>query len=172
MTDVFSVSRLGIAVNLPKGASYDVLLINTPEFPVGAITFEFSKPTSVKITGIQKCAQFFLKILLTNKGTDLINPVYGTTLPSLIIGTNSNLNSQELIALVTTAVNDAVTQSISLLNDTTNDVASMLRGVNITSISSNSVDSFSINMTLTTMAGETGSIALPTPLLSTPIFNG
>lgn len=172
MADVFSVSRLGIAVNLPTGASYDVLLVNTPEFPVGAITFEFSKPTSVKITGIQKCAQFFLKILFTNKGTDLLNPAYGTTLPSLIVGTNANLNSQELISLVTTAVNDAVTQSKALLNDTTNDIASMLNGVTITSISSTTEDSFSISMTLTTMAGEVGSISLPTPLLSIPVFNG
>lgn len=168
---LFNVSRLGISVNLPTGATYDVLMVNTPEFPVGAISFEFSKPTSAKITGIQKCAQFFLKILFTTKGTDLLNPSYGTDLPNLIVGTNSNLNSQELISQITTSVNDAVTQCRTLLNDLTNDLASKIDSVNIIGISSPSVDSFSIRLQLTTMAGETGSIALPAPLLSMPIYD-
>lgn len=170
--NLFQVSRLGISVNLPKGASYDILMVNTPEFPVGKITFKFSRPTSAKITGIQKCAQFFMKILFTTKGTDLLNPSYGTELPSLIVGANSNLNSQELVALITSSVQDAVQQCKILLNDTTNDAASMINSVLITGISSPTVDSFSINLQLTTQAGETGSISLPAPLLDLPIFNG
>lgn len=169
---VFDVSRLGISVNLPTGATYDVLLVNTPEFPVGAITFEFSKPTSAKITGIQKCAQFFLKVLFTTKGTDLLNPSYGTDLPNLIVGTNSNLNSQELISQVTSSVTDAVTQCRTLLNDLTNDLASKIDSVTILGVSAPSVDGFSINLQLRTLAGETGSISLPAPLLSTPVYNG
>lgn len=169
---VFNISRLGIAVNLPTGATYDVLLVNTPDYPVGAITFEFSKPTSAKITGIQKCAQFYLKVLFTTKGTDLLNPSYGTELPNLIVGTNRNLNSQELMSQVTTSVEDAVIQSKTLLNDTTNDLASKLESVTILSISSPTLDSFFINLKLVTMAGETGSIALPAPLLSTSVYNG
>lgn len=170
--DLFEVSRLGISVNLPTGATYDILLVNTPEFPVGAITFEFSKPTSAKITGIQKCAQFFLKVLFTTKGTDLLNSSYGTDLPNLIVGSNANLNSQELIAQVTDSVNDAVTQCKILLNDTTNDVASKLNSVTILSITSPTADSFSIGLQLVTMAGETGLISLPSPLMSMPVFNG
>ena len=168
---VFNVSRLGISVNLPTGATYDILLVNTPEFPVGAVTFEYSKPTSAKITGIQKCAQFFLKALLTTRGTDLLNPAYGTDLPNLIIGANSTLNSQELVAQISTSVADAVTQSKALLNDTTNDLASKLDSVTITSISTPTADSFTLSLRLVTQAGETGSLALPAPLLSTPVFN-
>jgi phage baseplate assembly protein W len=169
---VFNVSRLGIAVNLPTVGTYDILLVTTPFFPVGAITFEYSKPTSAKITGIQKCAQFFLKSLLTTKGTDLLNPAYGTNLPSLVVGSNSTLNSQELIAQITSSVNDAVTQCKALLNDTTNDLASKLDSVTITSISTSTVDSLTLNLRLVTMAGEVGSLALPAPLLSTPVYNG
>ena len=169
---VFNVSRLGISVNLPTGASYDILLVNTPEYPVGTITFEYTKPTSTKITGIQKCAQFFLKVLFTTQGTDLLNPALGTNLPNLIVGSNSTLNSQELIAQVTTAVSAATTQAKSLLNDNTNDLASKLESVTILGISAPTVDSFSIGLQLTTMAGETGSIALPAPLLSLPVYQG
>lgn len=169
---VFNVTRLGISVNLPTGATYDILLVNTPAFPVGAVTFEFSKPTSAKITGIQKCAQFFLKALFTTQGSDLLNPAFGTNMPNLIVGANSTLNSQELVAQVTTAVNAAATQSKALLNDTTNDAASMLNSVTITSISTPTADSFTLNLQLITMAGESGSIALPAPLLSTPVYNG
>jgi hypothetical protein len=169
---LFTASRLGIAVNLPTGATYDILMVNTPEFPVGAVTFQFSAPSSLKITGIQKCAQFFLKILLTTKGSDLINTSLGTDLPNILIGTNANLNSQELLAQVTSSINDAVVQCKALLNDSTNDAASKMATVNLLSISSPTTDSFSVNMQLITMAGETGSIALPSPLLSTPIYNG
>lgn len=172
MANLFNVSRLGIAVNLPNSATYDILLVNTPAFPVGAITFKYSVPTSTKITGIQKCAQFFLKVLLTSKGSDLLNPYYGTDLPGLILGGNSTLNQQELISTVSTSVEDAAKQTKALLNDTSNDIASMLESVNILNISSASLDSISLSLQLTTMAGETGSISLPTPLLSTTVYNG
>jgi hypothetical protein len=168
---VFNVSRLGIAVNLPTGATYDILLVTTPEFPVGAVTFEYSKPTSAKITGIQKCAQFFLKALLTTKGTDLLNPAYGTDLPGLVVGSNSTLNSQELVSQITTSVNDAVTQCKALLNDTTNDLASKLDSVTIITITTPTTDGFTLNLRLVTMEGEVGNLSLPAPLLSTPIYN-
>lgn len=171
-TNLFSVSRLGISVNLPTGATYDILMVNTENFPVGNVSFTFSVPTSAKITGIQKCAQFFMKLLLTTKGSDLINPSYGTILPNLLIGTNANLTSQELISQITSAVNDAVTQCKALLNDSTNDDASKMDSVTISEISAPSEGSFFISMTLRTVAGETGSIALPSPLLATPVYNG
>ena len=169
---LFTVSRLGIEVNLPVGATYDILLVNTPAFPVGAITFSFSKPSSSKITGIQKCAQYYLKTLFTTRGSDLINPTFGTDLPNLLVGANANLNSQELLSSITTAINSATAQCKILLNDNTNDIASKLSSVIITGITSPSVDSLSIGLKLTTMAGETGSISLPAPLLATPTYNG
>jgi hypothetical protein len=65
-----------------------------------------------------------------------------------------------------------VTQCKALLNDTTNDLASKLDSVTITSISTSTVDSLTLNLRLVTMAGEVGSLALPAPLLSTPVYNG
>lgn len=169
---IFTVSRLGVSVILPVGATNDILLVNTPNFPVGIITFEYTKPSSAKITGIQKCAQVFLKILFTTKGSDLLHPSLGTNLPNLLIGSNNNLSSSELMAQVTTSVEDAVTQCISLLNGSKNDLASQMSSVTINNISSTSVDSMSIQLQLTTMAGETGSISLPSPLLNIPVYNG
>lgn len=171
-TGLFKASRLGVAVNLPTGASFDILLVNTPNFPVGSISFEFAKPTSSKITGIQKCAQFFLKILFTTKGTDLLNPTYGTQLPSLLVGANINLSSQELLSSIASSVQDAVQQCKILLNDATNDPASMINSVVVSDVSNTVADKLSIGLRLTTQAGETGSISLPAPLLDLPIFNG
>lgn len=172
MADLFNLSRLGIGVNLPTNATYDILLVNTPAFPVGAVTFSYSVPTSSKITGIQKCAQMFLKTLLTSKGSDLLNPAYGTNLPGLVIGGNSTLNYQELVSTVTTAIQDAITQTQAITNDTINDPASMLQSVVVLDISLNALDSFSLALQLTTLAGEVGNISLPTPLLSTAVYNG
>lgn len=166
------VSRLGISVNLPTGASYDLLYVNTPTFPVGAVTFEYTKPTSTKITGIQKCGQTFLKVLLTSKGSDLLHRSLGTNLPNILIGSNADLTSQELVSQVTSSVADAETQCISLLNGPTNDLASQLDSVKISSITSPTPDSFSIQFQLITLAGETGSISLPAPLLNMAVYNG
>ena len=169
---VFNVSRLGIGVSLPTNATYDHLLVYTPAFPVGAVTFRYGNPTPDKITGIQKCAQNFLKILFTSPGSDLLNPSMGTSISELLVGGGGGLTSSELLSTVTTAVSAAVTQCQTYFNDTKNDPASSLASVTIDSMDTPTVDSFTMGMTLTTMAGETGAIALPTPLLSTTVYNG
>ena len=172
MTSNITISRLGIDVNLPTNATYDILLVQTPNFPVGVVTFGYSKPSSSAITGIQKCAQFFLKILFTTQGSDLVNPAYGTDLPNLLIGANANLTSPELSATITNAVKDAVSQCRALLNTTNNDAASSISTVNVLSIDQPTVDTFTIRLQLITLAGETGLISLPYPLLDYPVYNG
>ena len=61
------ITRIGVSVNLPNGATHDLLMVRTPEgYPTGQLSFTF-ETTPRKITGIQKVAQFFLKILFTQK---------------------------------------------------------------------------------------------------------
>jgi phage baseplate assembly protein W len=169
------MSRLGIGTSLPTGGTYDILLVQTPTYPVGRITFSYhttKSDSSAAITGIQKCAQYFLKVLFTNKGSDLLHINYGTSLPSLLIGANANLSSPELISGVSSAVQDAVSQSIAFLNTNNNDKAASMGSVKISKISQTTVDNFNLTLQLTTLAGETGLIALPYPLLDYPLSNG
>jgi len=166
---LFSTSRLGISVNLPTGATNDILLVNTPAFPVGAVTFEYTKPSSLKITGIQKCAQLFLKVLLTTKGSDVIRPTLGTTFST--IATTSNLNNQqELSHLVESAVQDAASQCVNI-TAAIPDIASQLDRVTITDLTLTTDNVLRISVYMLTKAGEFGSISLPSPLLNTPVYN-
>ena len=166
------VPRLGTDSNLDINGTYDILLVQTPTFPVGTVTFGYSTPSPTAITGIQKCAQFFLKLLFTTKGSDLVNQEYGTILPSLLIGANANLTSPELVSSITGAVQDAVTQCTAILNTTDNDISSSISVVNVLSIDQVSVDGFTIMLQLTTLAGDSGIISLPYPLLDYPLYSG
>lgn len=160
----FNSSRVGISVNLPSGANYDILLVSTPEFPVGALSFKF-EDTPRKITGIQKVAQVFLKILFTTKGSDVIYTNLGTSFPSLVIGANIQSSHEELVSDISTAIQDAENQTRYYLNS--GDDSSMLDSVTLGGFEDGlTPDSLSIYLTLTTVAGETASIAVPFPELS------
>ena len=63
-------NRLGTVNNLEVGGTHDLLLIKVEgTFPEGKINFAFYD-VPMKITGLQKVVQTFLKILLTTKGSD------------------------------------------------------------------------------------------------------
>lgn len=188
-------ARLGLSQNLPTGATYDILMVQTPNFPEGKITFTYTTPSgdiipavndpfngtqgytiqgqaSASITGIQKCAQFFLKCLFTNKGSDIVNPLYGTNMAALMFGFNANLTSPELSSTITNSIKDAVNQCKALLNDSSNDVSSMLSNVSVVSLSSPNAESFALTIQLTTLAGETGLISIPQPTFGYPLATG
>jgi hypothetical protein len=157
--------RIGIAQNLPQGATYDLSLIDfgIQLFPTGIITFDFgTEPRSV--TGIQKLAQVYLKCLLTEKGSDLINPSYGTGFYAAMVGGNRPFsNSSQALAYVQQFIDDATQQVVSLT--TGNDPASTLKSVTISSVVINS-DALQIGLYLLSQAGIGASIAVPQPQLS------
>lgn len=158
-----TISRIGIDVNLPAGASHDLLLVKTPDgYPVGQLLFEF-ETTPRKITGVQKVAQFFLKVLFTQKGTDLIHKTLGTNFPNLCIGANRVKNDPTFSSNVAAAIKDAESQTKYLLGGLNLDPASQLSGIQILGLNSPSVESLEIFLQLTTKAGETASIAVPFP---------
>jgi hypothetical protein len=67
-------NRVRTASNLTSGATYDLLLVKFKgSFPEGEVTFGIYD-TPMKITGVQKVAQIFLKTLLTGKGSDPFYP--------------------------------------------------------------------------------------------------
>lgn len=164
-------SRIGIAVNLPTGATYDLLLIDHPDgYPESKIEFQFNE-TPRKITGIQKVAQFFLKTLLTRKGTDVINENLGTLFTDYTINANRTTGDRDLYVALTGQIRDAESQSKSILNTLGSDDASMLDQVGILGIDV-SQESAVIYLKIQTIAGISAQVAVPFPELDMKLSQG
>jgi hypothetical protein len=165
-----SISRVGIPVNLPTGSTYDILLVSTPAFPQGKVSFIFEE-TPRKITGIQKVAQTFLKTLFTTSGSDVLNPSYGTNFPNLVVGANKLLGDVDFELSVVEAIKDAETQTKYFLNGAEYDTSSQLSSINILGVQSKD-DAINLFLKLTTLSGESAAIALPFPELDLTKSNG
>lgn len=164
MANTFELSRLGIDVNLPTGSSYDMLIVSTPEgYPQGRLYFKFESSPR-KITGIQKIAQLFIKILFTTKGSNLLYPLQGTAFSELLSGANIQLENNEIALLVSDAVQDAANQVKYAMNGPAYDLASQLDKIELLGFDS-SLESISLYIWIVTLAGETASVAIPFPEL-------
>lgn len=170
MATNFNLSRLGVDVNLSTGSTYDLLVVSTPAgYPTGQVHFQF-EPTPRKITGVQKVAQTFMRILFTTKGTDLVYPVRGTQFPNLVIGANIILNDSEFRAEIFSAIKDAESQTKHILNRISEDKASQLESISIQDIDT-TMESLLLLLKMRTLAGETASIAVPFPETDLKISN-
>lgn len=166
------VSRIGISENLPTGATHDLLVVSTPEgYPVGKLDFVF-EDTPRKITGIQKVAQFFLKILFTQKGSDVIHVNQGTRFPELCIGANRTRDDSLFLSAVSDSIKDAESQTRNLLAGADLDLSSQLDSIIINGLNTDSVETLSIYLQLVTKSGEQASIAVPFPVLDMKLNNG
>lgn len=157
-------SRIGIPTNLPTGGTYDLLLIDFPDgYPEGLLQFKLND-TPRKITGIQKVAQMFLKVLFTAKGSDVLNPNLGTQFTRNTINSNRTGMDRDLYVAVISELKDAENQCKSLLNTTGADDASMLDSVTTLGLDT-SADSMILYLKVTTVAGESAQVATPFPQL-------
>lgn len=156
--------RIGIAVNLPEGATYDLLLIDHPDgYPESRLQFKFDD-TPRKITGIQKVAQTFLKILFTRKGSDVINFGLGTYFTDHTINANRTGVDRDLYVAVTSEIRDAEGQCRSILNTPGSDDSSQLDRITILGIDSVK-ESLTMYIKIQTIAGMTAQVAIPFPEL-------
>lgn len=154
--------RIGISKNLETGGTYDLLLVKSSDvYPEGKISFSFYD-VPMKITGLQKVAQIFLKVLLTTKGSDPFYPERGTLFPTLVIGANALTNDGTLLSDIRDAVNDAQLQVVSYLNINTSDPSSCLDNVQILGLDRIS-DGVVMYLSLMTLAGERAAVAVPFP---------
>lgn len=155
-------NRVGVSKNLELGGNYDLLLVKVEgSFPEGQVTFGFYD-VPMKISGLQKVAQVFLKVLMTTKGSDPFYPGRGTLLPNVMVGANIVSNDDELLSDIASAVNDASDQVRSMLNVNTTDLTSTLDSVQIAGLDRTDEGWF-LALYLTTLAGEGASVALPFP---------
>lgn len=165
------VSRLGTVENLPDGSTYDMLLVSVSDaFPVGLVTFKW-EDTPRKITGVQKVAQFFMRVLFTQKGSDVINYTFGTNFPELAIGANRQTDDAQFMGAIATCIKDAEGQTRNLLAGRTKDLASQLDKIIIKGLNAEG-ETLSIYVQIITRAGETASVAIPFPQLDMKIANG
>lgn len=156
------MSRVGTTTNLEVGGKYDLLMVKfTGTFPEGEISFGLYD-TPMKITGLQKVAQIFLRTLLTTKGSDPFYANRGTSLPNLIIGSNLLEDSSTLSSDVQDAVNDAARQVREYLNANNADSSSSLDSVYVLGL--DVVDEgLVMYLYLVTLSGEFAQITVPFP---------
>lgn len=159
-----STFRLGIPVNLPTGATYDLLHISFPDgYPEGKLVFDLDN-TPRKITGIQKVAQTFLKTLFTSLGSDLVYPSHGTLFANYTINANRTGTDVELYNNIVTEVKRAEGQVKFFLNTAGSDSASMLTSVTVLGLDVGD-ESITMYLKMVTAAGEVANVAVPFPEL-------
>ena len=166
-----TVSRIGVSENLPNGSTHDLLLLTTSEgYPVGQLKFQF-EDTPRKIVGIQKVSQLFIKILFTQKGSDVLNYNLGTNFPDLKIGANRTNNDETFLSDVTTCLKDAESQTRALTASLTGDTDSQLDKIIIQGLDVQT-ESLAVYIQIVTKAGEKASVAIPFPQLEMRLANG
>jgi hypothetical protein len=155
--------RIGTFANLPSGGTYDLLMITYPDgFPEGQIQFNIDS-TPRKITGVQKAAQLFVKILMTTKGSDVVYPNRGTLFSSFTVGANVIVDDPILQSNLASAVSDATSQTrIALSSDP--DPSSRLTNVQLAGFNATD-DAITMFVQLTTASGVSAQVAIPFPQL-------
>jgi len=168
MSSVNFRSRLGTPTNLEVGGTYDLLMLGFPEgFPQGRVTFEVGD-TPRKITGLQKVAQTYLKILFTTQGSDVIYPTRGTTFPTLTVNANVTESDELFVSDLNEQIQSAVGQTKYILNTLDSDASSQLQSVTVLSLDLSS-ESLLLYLRIITGAGERASVAIPFPQLDMPL---
>lgn len=163
-------SRIGVPDNLASGGTYDLLLVSvTDGYPVGQVAFALGD-TPRKITGIQKVAQIFMKVLFTQKGSDVLNLNLGTDFPDLCISANRTSNDADFLSDVTITIKDAEAQTRNILSSLDGDLDSQLDRAVILSLEVQT-ESLMMYVQIVTMAGEAAAIAVPFPELDLQLAN-
>lgn len=154
--------RVGTANNLQVGGSYDLLLVKfVGNYPEGQVTFGLYD-TPMKITGLQKVAQIFVKILMTTKGSDPFYPQRGTQFPSLTVGANLLIDDTIFISNLKDAITDGSNQTKECINAYNQDTSSCLDSIKILGIDKVAEGTL-VYLLIRTLAGEEASVALPFP---------
>lgn len=157
-------TRIGTLTNLPTGGTHDLLLFSFPDgYPEGKLEFKL-EDTPRKITGIQKVAQLIIKLLMTRKGSDVLNPTIGTYFTDYTIGANRQSDVSSMQAGVISEVRDAESQAKYILNISGSDAASQLDTLTVLGLDVGP-ESITLYLRLVTAAGEYAQVAVPFPQL-------
>jgi hypothetical protein len=157
-------SRIGTTTNLPQGATNDLLVISFPGgFPESQLKFNIDD-TPRKITGIQKVAQLFLKILFTSVGSNVIYPSQGTNFQLLTINANITTNDTIFISELNSEIKSAEGQVKAILNTNGSDTASQLDSITVLGLDVGN-EAVVLYLRILTKAGAQAQISVPFPQL-------
>jgi len=157
-------ARLGTASNLISGATYDILLIDFPDgYPQSILKFNIGN-TPRKLTGLQKVAQTFLKVLFTSRGSNVLYPYQGTDFSELTVNANIIYKDTIFISELTSCISNAESQTQSILNTGT-DLASQLDYITILGLDTGQ-ESVIMYLKIVTMAGVGAQLSVPFPELN------
>ena len=158
-----SSSRLGTTYNLPQDGTYDLLMVDFQGgYPEGMLKFDINE-TPRKITGVQKVAQMFLKILFTSQGSNVLAPNQGTNFSSLVNTANVTEEDAVFNAELTTEIKSAESQVKRIMNVGA-DLASQLDSITIIGLDT-SREAVVMYLRLITGAGVKAQVAVPFPEL-------
>lgn len=158
-----SSNRLRTIYNLPQDGTHDLLLISFEEgFPEGLLKFDIDE-TPRKITGVQKVAQMFLKILFTSQGSNVLAPSQGTNFSSLVNTSNISDTDSIFLTELTMEIKSAESQVKRIMNIGA-DLASQLDSITILGLDT-SRESVVMYLRLITSAGVKAQVAVPFPEL-------
>lgn len=154
-------SRVGTTSNLSADGTFDILLFNHVNgFPQGKIELSFGT-TPRRITGVQKVAQTFAKILMTPLGSDPIRPSFGTDFLSYVMGSNLGTDPGKVYARMRTSISSAEAQTRALLQGGS-DFDSQLRSATLIDYQIED-DSITLYVKILTAAGSEAGVAIPFP---------
>lgn len=157
-----TTNRLGTVNNLEVGGTYDILLIKSSgSFPEGKISFGFYD-VPMKITGLQKVVQTFIKTLLTAKGSDPFYPNKGSEFSNLTINANILTNDSIFMSELKSSIREATEQVKSMLNVNTVDSSSCLASVEILSLDKIE-EGIVLYLQISTLSGDFAAVAMPFP---------
>jgi hypothetical protein len=157
-----ATNRIGTVTNLNEGGTYDVLLVKVEgEFPEGKVNFALYD-VPMKITGLQKVVQTFLKCLLTSKGSDVFYPERGTFFPTLTVNANVLVDDPTLLSEISDTIKDASTQTRNALNVNTTDTSSALDSVELLGLDKIS-EGVVLYLEARTLDGQYAAVAVPFP---------
>jgi hypothetical protein len=154
-------SRVGTPTNLSQDGTHDILLFSFQDgFPNGRIRLSFGTSPR-RITGLQKVAQTFAKVLMTPRGSDPIRPEFGTDFYAFSTGSNVGSNAAVTQAVLRTAIAEAAAQTKNILRGGS-DLDSQLQSAVLVGYQTKD-DATSLYVKILTIAGEQASVAIPFP---------
>lgn len=143
-------------------ATYDIhYMLDPAAEQVGSggrvYTFRYARALAVK--GPQKLVNRWIKCFLTEKGSDLLNPLYGTGFPALI-GSNVS-RQQDFTDAVAVAMADCNTQIAAYDNLNLPPADERLKSAILTSVSPRGDIGYDVYITISNQAGSTTGLIIP-----------
>ena len=139
--------------------TYDIYFTPLADTDISARPFSFGFVSSIGITGVRKLSNKFMKCLLTLKGSDQFDLLYGTGFISLTQYNISQLS--DLIDSIVGFVKDAEQQITVAGRAASTPLNELLTSATLTSVSTTTKGSIVLVVTLKNAANELANLTLP-----------